>query len=109
MRAVAGRLKSDYRYFAGIVYNNFPWPEPTAAQQAKIERTARGILEARERYAGNSLADIYDEIVMPYALRQAHRANDAAVMEAYGFEITLSESECVRRLLALYKKLTKQE
>ena len=105
MRAVAGRLKSDYRYSIGIVYNNFPWPEPTEAQRAKIERAAREILEVRKRYPQSSLADLYDEIAMPYDLRQAHRANDAAVMRAYGFEVSLSESECVKRLLERYKKL----
>ena len=63
---------------------------------AKIERAAREILEVRQRYPQSSLADLYDEIAMPYDLRQAHRANDAAVMRAYGFEVSLSESECVK-------------
>ncbi|MDO5297407.1 MAG: methylase [bacterium] len=91
------------------VYNNFPWPETTEAQRAKSERTAREILEVRKRYPQSSLADLYDEIAMPYDLRQAHRANDAAVMRAYGFEVSLSESECVKRLLERYKKLTGQD
>ena len=82
-RAVAGRLKSDYRYSKDIVYNNFPWPTPTEAQKAKIEKTAQAILDARALYPDSSLADLYDELTMPPELRKAHQANDKAVMEAY--------------------------
>ena len=79
MRAVAGRLKSDYRYFKDIVYNNFPWPTPTPAQKERIEKTAQAILDARALYPESSLADLYDELTMPVELRKAHRANDKAV------------------------------
>lgn len=65
MRALCGRLKSDYRYSTTIVYNNFPWPTPTVVQQAKIEQAAQAILDARTRYPGSSLAVLYDEVVMP--------------------------------------------
>ena len=85
MRVVCGRLKSDYRYSANIVYNNFPWCNPTDEQKAKIEKTAQGILDARALYPECSLADLYDELTMPPELRKAHQLNDAAVMEAYGF------------------------
>ncbi|MBN1778520.1 MAG: class I SAM-dependent DNA methyltransferase, partial [Clostridiales bacterium] len=70
MRAVAGRLKSDYRYSAKIVYNNFPWPSSTAEQKAKIEQTAQAILDARALYPDSSLADLYDEVTMPPELRK---------------------------------------
>lgn len=106
MRVVAGRLKSDYRYSIGIVYNNFPWPTPTEAQKAKIEKTAQGILDARAKYPDSSLADLYDEVLMPPELRKAHQANDRAVMEAYGFWGKLNtESECVAQLMKMYQKL----
>ena len=85
MRMVTGRLKGDYRYLKDIVYNNFPWPTPTDEQRAAIERTAQGILDARALYPDSSLADLYDEVLMPKELREAHRKNDRAVMEAYGF------------------------
>lgn len=108
MRVVAGRLKSDYRYSKDIVYNNFPWPNPTEAQKAKIEKTAQAILDARAKYPDSSLADLYDEITMPPELRKAHQANDRAVMEAYGFWGKLNtESECVAELMKLYQKLAK--
>ena len=109
MRAVAGRLKSDYDYSKKIVYNNFPWPAPTDAQKEKIEKTAQAILDARALYPDSSLADLYDETLMPPELRKAHKANDRAVMEAYGFWGKVqSESECVAELMKMYQQLTQQ-
>ena len=105
MRTVCGRLKSDYRY-SSAVYNNFPWPEPTPDQKAKIEATAQGILDARAKFPDSSLADLYDELTMPIELRRAHQANDKAVMEAYGFNVKMTEPECVAELMKMYQKLT---
>ena len=110
MRTVAGRLKSDYSYSNTIVYNNFPWPTPTDAQKAKIEKTAQAILDARALYPESSLADLYDELTMPIELRNAHRANDKAVMEAYGFWGKLnSEAACVAELMKMYQQLVSKE
>ena len=107
VRAVCGRIKSDYRYSKDIVYNNFPWPNPTPGQKAKIEQTAQGILDARALYPDASLADLYDELTMPSELRKAHQANDRAVMAAYGFPIKdFTESDCVAALMKLYQELT---
>lgn len=109
MRAVCGRLKSDYRYSKDVVYNNFPWPKPNDAQKAKIEQAAQAILDARALYPYSSLADLYDELTMPAELRKAHQQNDRAVMEAYGFPVRndFTESQCVAELFKLYKELTK--
>ena len=108
MRAVCGRLKSDYRYSKDVVYNNFPWPTSTKGQKAKIEQTAQAILDARALYPDSSLADLYDEVTMPIELRRAHQENDRAVMEAYGFDVkTTTESSCVARLFELYQSLAK--
>ena len=108
MRAVCGRLKSDYRYSKDVVYNNFPWPTPTDEQKAKIEQTAQAILDARALYPDSSLADLYDELTMPVELRRAHQDNDRAVMAAYGFPIkTMTESQRVAELFKLYQELTK--
>ena len=110
MRTVCGRLKSDYRYSKDIVYNNFPWCSPTEEQRAKIEHTAQMILDARAKYPDCSLADLYDEAVMPPELRKAHQLNDRAVMEAYGFWGKLnSESECVAELMGMYREMTEGE
>lgn len=106
MRAVAGRLKSDYRYSKDIVYNNFPWCNPTKEQKEKIEKTAQMILDAREKYLNSSLADLYDELTMPPELRKAHQENDKAVMEAYGFDWrSMTESDCVAELMKMYQNI----
>ena len=106
MRTVCGRLKSDYRYSKDVVYNNFPWCNPTPEQRAKIEQTAQGILDARALYPDSSLADLYDEVLMPPELRRAHQLNDKAVMQAYGFPIKdFTESDCVAALMKMYQEL----
>ena len=106
MRAVAGRLEMRYRYSKELVYNNFPWPTPTPEQTAAIEKTAQAILDARELYPDSSLADLYDEVLMPKELREAHRANDRAVMRAYGFPIKMTEADCVAALMQRSEQLT---
>ncbi|MBE6845186.1 MAG: class I SAM-dependent DNA methyltransferase [Ruminococcus sp.] len=105
MRTVAGRLESRYRYSKDIVYNNFPWCNPTDEQKARIEQTAQAILDARAKYPDCSLADLYDEITMPAELRKAHQMNDMAVMNAYGFDRKITESECVAELMKMYKEM----
>ena len=108
MRVVCGRLKSDYRYSVNIVYNNFPWPNPTDAQKAKIDQTAQAILDARAKYPDSTLADLYDETFMPADLRKTHQANDRAVMEAYDFDPKMTESQIVAELFKMYKNLTEK-
>ena len=104
MRAVAGRLEMRYRYSNTIVYNNFVWPEPTEEQKLAIEKTATAILDARKRFPDASLADLYDDLTMPPELRKAHKDNDRAVMKAYGFKSSMTESEIVAELFKLYQK-----
>ena len=110
MRAVCGRLEMRYRYSKDVVYNNFPWPNPTIEQKAKIEQTAQAILDARALYPDSSLADLYDELTMPVELRKAHQDNDRAVMQAYGFDpktMEDKESLLVAELFKMYQELTK--
>ena len=109
MRTVGGRLKSDYSYSTTIVYNNFPWPSPTEEQRRKIEQTAQGILDARALYPSSSLADLYDDVLMPPELRRAHQNNDRAVMAAYGFPVKgFTEADCVAELMKLYQKMVEE-
>ena len=107
-RIVCGRIKSDYRYSNTVVYNNFPWCNPTPEQKAKIEQTAQAILDARTKYPDCSLADLYDELTMPPELRKAHHENDFAVMAAYGFDRKITESECVAELMGRYREMTEK-
>ena len=108
MRAVAGRLKSDYRYSNKVVYNNFVWPEATDKQREKIVQTAKTILDVRAKYPNSSLADLYDETTMPPELRKAHKANDKAVMSAYGFKSSATEAEIVAELFKRYEQRVKE-
>ena len=106
VRTVAGRLEMRYRYSKDVVYNNFPWPQPTPAQKAKIEQTAQAILDARELYPEASLADLYDELTMPSELRKAHTTNDKAVWEAYGKAWQFdNEPVCVAYLMEKYQQI----
>ena len=104
MRSVCGRLEMRYRY-TPAVYNNYPWPQPTAEQKAQIEACAQGVLDARGQYPDCSLADLYDPLTMPAELRKAHRALDAAVERAYGRKFK-DDAERVGHLFELYKGLT---
>lgn len=107
MRAICGRLKSDYSYTVNHIYNNFPWPSPDETQKQKISQTAQEILNARAMYPDSSLADLYDPVSMPSELRKAHIANDKAVMAAYGFSLKMTEADCVSELMKKYQELTK--
>lgn len=102
-RAVCGRLKSDYRYSAKLVYNNFPWPDTTEEQQAEIAELAQGVLDARTMYPDSSLADLYDPLTMPAELVAAHRKLDAAVEKAYGHKFT-DDAQRVAYLFEQYSK-----
>jgi hypothetical protein len=105
MRAVAGRLKSDYRYSKDIVYNNFPWPEATDVQKSAIESAAQAVLDARALFPASSLADLYDPLAMPPELLKAHKTLDKTVMQAYGFSPKASEAEMVAALMERYQAL----
>ena len=107
MRAVCGRLETRYRYSNTIVYNNFPWCSPTEEQKAKIEKTAQSILDARAKYPDSSLGEMYSNILLYPELNKAHKENDKAVMEAYGFSRKMTESDCVTELFKLYESFSK--
>lgn len=108
MRTVGGYFGPSYQYSVNVVYNNFPWCNPTPEQRNAIEKTAQMILDARNLYPDSSLADLYDELTMPPELRKAHQENDRAVMRAYGFSIKdTTESSCVAELMKMYQELVK--
>lgn len=109
MRAVAGRLKSDYRYAAAVVYNTFPWPDATDEQRTAIESRAQAVLDARDAHLGKSLAKLYDPNKMPDNLLAAHKALDAAVEAAYGVDFNGDEERIVAHLFKLYAEKTATE
>jgi len=107
VRAVCGRLESRYRYSAGIVYNNFPWPDaPSAQQREAIETAAQGVLDARAAFPDSTLADLYDPTTMPPLLVKAHQALDRAVDAAYGKRKFDTDAERVAFLFECYQHLT---
>ena len=108
-KTVCGYYGPSYQYSINIVYNNFPWSLPTKEQKEKIEKTAQKILDARLLYPDSTLAELYDPLTMPIELLRAHKENDRAVMEAYGFNVkNMSEEDCVAELMKMYKKLTEE-
>jgi hypothetical protein len=110
VRAVCGRLESRYRYSAGLAYNNFPWPNPTPAQRARVEEKAQAVLDARAPHLPprgmSTLADLYDPNTMPRELHRAHTELDRAVERCYRPEAFHSDRERVEYLFRLYEQLT---
>lgn len=106
MRAITGRMKSDYMYSVGVVYNNFPTPNADDKARAKVSALAQAVLDARANYPDATLADLYDPDTMPPDLRKAHHALDLAVDRLYRKEPFASDRERVEHLFGLYEKLT---
>ena len=110
MRYTGGRLESRYQYSSEIVYNNFPWPNVTAKQRARVAEKSRAVLAARRPHlpprGTATLADLYDPLSMPPALSKAHAELDRAVEQCYRAEPFRSDRERVEFLFALYEKLT---
>lgn len=105
MRAVCGRLKSDFRYSALIVYNNFPWANPSEKQILLIEKSAQNVLDVRDKYQDSTFADLYDPNFMPPELLKAHQLLDKNVNDAYGGIKFKSESEIVAHLMKMYQNM----
>ena len=106
LRNIGGRLKSDYRYSIGIVYNPFPWPDVAEKIKEKIRVVAQSLLDARKSHPDSTLADLYDPDTMPPDLRKAHKALDDAVDRLYRKEPFQSDRERVEHLFKLYEILT---
>lgn len=112
MRVVAGRMKSDYQYSAGIVYNNFPWPDVTEKQIAEVEQAAQAVLDTRGKHANVSLADMYKErnFLLFGDLKTAHDRLNCTVMNAYGFSVKdMTETTCVAALMTMYQKKIEEQ
>lgn len=109
LKTVGSRFKSDYRFSTSLVYNTFPWCEPTENQRRAIELSAQKILDVRAAYPDAILSDLYDPLSMPKDLRDAHKKKDRSVAVAYGLENILDdEPKIVVELLKLYKQLTSE-
>lgn len=105
LRQIGGRLKSDYRYSVGIVYNTFPWPEATEEKRGNIRKLAQLVLDARAAFPNSTLADLYDVDVMPRELRKAHQDLDKAVDKLYRPAPFTGDRDRVEHLFGLYERL----
>ena len=105
MRYVTGRMKSDYMYSIGVVYNTFPMP-PEKPDLSKLEPLAQAVLDARAAHPDATLADLYDPDLMPPDLRKAHQALDRAVDKLYRRTGFASERERVEHMFMLYEKMS---
>ena len=108
VRAIGGRLKTDYRYSAGLCYNPFPFPKLTEAKKLEIEDAAYEVLGAREAHHGKTLAELYDPEKMPADLRDAHHQLDLLVDSCYRERPFADENERLELLLKLYEKMKKK-
>ena len=104
MRTVTGRMKSDYMYSVGVVYNTFPAP-PKNADRSKLEQFAQAVLDARAAHPNATLADLYDPDLMPPNLRRAHQRLDRAVDRLYRGKRFSTERERIEHLFMLYEKM----
>lgn len=107
VKYVCGRMKGDYRYSTGIVYNNYPWPKhPSDKQKKEVETKAQAVLDARAKHPNSSLADLYDPLTMPPDLIKAHQALDKAVDKCYRAKAFTNETERIEYLFELYNEYT---
>ena len=106
VRTVGGRLKTDYRYSAGLCYNTFPFPSISDTKKSEIEEAATNVLLARENYPEKTLADLYDPEKMPEDLREAHEELDAIVESCYPGAPFPNDEARLECLFKLYEKMT---
>ena len=105
VKYTCGRLKSDFRYSKDIVYNNYPWPQKVSEKnKKKVEEKAQKVLDIREDFSDNSLADLYDPLAMPPKLTKAHKELDNAVDKCYRSQVFNNESSRIEFLFELYKQ-----
>ncbi|MAL08166.1 MAG: SAM-dependent methyltransferase [Maricaulis sp.] len=105
LREIGGRLKSDYRYSAGLVYNNFPWPDLKKRDKERLYQSGEAIIRSREKYPSSTLAELYDAIAMPTELKKAHQMNDRLVDKLYRSQKFASDRERVEHLFQRYERL----
>lgn len=108
VRAVAGRLKTDYRYSSALCYNTFPITL-TVKQKEELTRHVYTILEEREKHSEKTMAQLYDPDKMPKDLKEAHHSLDLAVEQIYRSKPFTSDEERLEYLFGLYEKMVEEE
>ncbi len=108
-KAIAGKLKSDFRYSVGLCWYSYPLPLLTNKQKKEINTHVYNILEEREKYSEKTLADLYDPAKMPTDLKEAHNGLDLAVERCYRSKIFTSDDERLKYLFNLFEQMIKEE
>jgi len=109
MRAISGRLKTDYRYSSALVYNTFPFPNITEKQKKEITDLVFNILDEREQHSEKTLAQLYDPDKMPQGLKEAHHQLDLAIEKCYRNKPFENDEERLEYLFKLYEKMIERE
>lgn len=109
VRAVGGRLKTDYRYSATLCYNTFPFPKINAMQKAELETLAQEVLDIRDRHFDLTLGEMYNPETMPDDLREMHHRLDLVVERCYRLDPFTSDEDRLEYLFKLYEKMTKNK
>ena len=102
---IGGKLKTDYRYSAGLCYNTFPFPDISQKQKEQINLHVFEILEEREKHSGKTLAQLYDPDKMPNGLKEAHHQLDLAIERCYRLKPFESDTERLEYLFKEYEKM----
>lgn len=106
VRAVGGRLKTDYRYSAQLCYNTFPFPPISEEKKKEISDAAEEVLYIRAEHSEKTMAELYDPNKMPEDLRTVHHQLDLIVESCYRKEPFTSDEERLEHLFKLYEKMT---
>ena len=109
VRSLAGKLKNDFRYSAGICWYSFPFPQISTKREEEITQNVFRILEERENHSEKTLAQLYDPDKMPEGLREAHRLNDLAVEQCYRSRPFESDDERLKYLFKFYEQMLAEE
>ena len=109
VRAVAGRMKTDYRYSSALCYNTFPFPSISASKKETLEEHVLRILDEREQHSEKTMAQRYDPDKMPDSLRQAHQEMDLAIEKCYRSRPFKNDEERLGYLFKLYEEMIEAE
>jgi hypothetical protein len=106
LQTVGGRLKSDFRISAEIVYNNFPFPQFNEEEKSRLQKAGENLMSVRDKFTDQSLADMYDPNFMPSELRKIHEENDSVVLKAFGIKKGAKDTEILAGLFERFEELS---
>ena len=109
VRAIGGKLKTDFRYSGKLCYNTFPFLNISKQRKEELTQCALKIIDERLKHSEKTLAELYDPDKMPEGLREAHHQNDLAVERCYRSNPFSSDEERLEYLFKLYETMIQKE